>query len=515
MSVRPCITLREQGPSDPAFHRISIATRMPRLHTQFPWGFWCSGSWAAQQDISTPPSCCHHTTEKGSLDLQSPRSMSELLADRSPPVSAQPQSKRKQGGNAMSRRSCTWTQREPNHPVSQTGLGLARSTTTQARKLAVVGLALAGVLLTAPSTVFATATFMGLGYLDGGGSSSTGWDVSAAGDVVVGTSDSASGSRAFRWTALGGMEALGVLPGASSASEAHGVSDDGTVVIGGSTSTTTSEAFRWTSGGGMVGLGELPGGNHLSLAYGISGDGSAVVGYSGSSSAPSWGYEAFLWTSSTGMTGLGDLSGGSLHSEAWGVSADGSAVAGRGSGPGAQAFYWTSSGGMYGLGDLPGGATNSWAYGISDDGTTVVGGSYSNLGREAFRWTPTAGMAALGDLPGGTTDSAAYATSSDGSTVVGVGRISTGEAAFIWTQAGGLQELAQVLADGGTDLTGWSLTHAYGISSDGRSIVGVGINPSGNSEAWLATIPEPSTGILLAMGLAGLARPPRRGAAKP
>ena len=103
-------------------------------------------------------------------------------------------------------------------------------------------------------------------------------------------------------------------------------------------------------------------------------------------------------------------------------------------------------------------------------------------------------------------DSAAYATSSDGSIVVGVGRISTGEAAFIWTQAGGLQDLAQVLTASGTDLTGWSLTRAYGISGDGRSIVGVGINPSGNLEGWLATIPEPSTGLLLAMGLAGLAR---------
>ena len=435
---------------------------------------------------------------------------------RPPRLRAATGEKRKeQGGNAMSRRSCTWTQRELNQPVSQKGHRQAGCTITQARKLAVVGLALAGLVLTAPSNVFATTTFMGLGYLDGGGSSSTGWDVSASGSVVVGTSDSASGSQAFRWTALGGMEALGVLPGASTASEAHGVSDDGTVVIGGSTSTTTSEAFRWTSGDGMQGLGELPGGNHLSLAYGISGDGSAVVGYSGSSSAPFWGHEAFLWTSATGMTGLGDLSGGSVHSEAWGVSSDGSAVAGWGSGPGTQAFYWTPSGGMDGLGDLPGGATNSSAYGISDDGMAVVGGSYSNLGREAFRWTQTGGMVALGDLPGGTTDSAAYATSSDGSTVVGVGRISTGEAAFIWTQAGGLQELAQVLTDGGTDLTGWSLTRAYGISSDGRSIVGMGINPSGNSEAWLATIPEPSTGILLAMGLAGLARRSRRGAAAP
>jgi hypothetical protein len=56
----------------------------------------------------------------------------------------------------------------------------------------------------------------------------------------------------------------------------------------------------------------------------------------------------------------------------------------------------------------------------------------------------------------------------------------------------------------GLDLTGWTLDAAYGVSADGRTIVGYGSGPDG-AEAWMAVIPEPSTGLLLALGLVGLA----------
>jgi hypothetical protein len=49
-----------------------------------------------------------------------------------------------------------------------------------------------------------------------------------------------------------------------------------------------------------------------------------------------------------------------------------------------------------------------------------------------------------------------------------------------------------------------------GVSDDGRTIVGNGINPAGLSEPWLAHIPEPATFAIAAMsGLAFLHR--RRG----
>jgi hypothetical protein len=44
-----------------------------------------------------------------------------------------------------------------------------------------------------------------------------------------------------------------------------------------------------------------------------------------------------------------------------------------------------------------------------------------------------------------------------------------------------------------------------GISFDGQTIVGTGINPNGQTEAWFAVIPEPGTGLLVMTGLLGLA----------
>ncbi|MDH4240689.1 MAG: PEP-CTERM sorting domain-containing protein [Phycisphaerae bacterium] len=63
-----------------------------------------------------------------------------------------------------------------------------------------------------------------------------------------------------------------------------------------------------------------------------------------------------------------------------------------------------------------------------------------------------------------------------------------------------LQTLTVAKLDGGVDLTGRTLTEARGISEDGLTIVGHGNNPSGNTEVWMATIPEPSTLLLLGLG---------------
>jgi len=53
------------------------------------------------------------------------------------------------------------------------------------------------------------------------------------------------------------------------------------------------------------------------------------------------------------------------------------------------------------------------------------------------------------------------------------------------------------------DVPGASSTHAYGI--DGNNIVGYYIDGSGNSHGFLTTIPEPSTALLLCLGLMALA----------
>ena len=193
------------------------------------------------------------------------------------------------------------------------------------------------------------------------------------------------------------------------------------------------------------------------------------------------------------MVGLGDLVGGSFSSQAIAVTSDGSVIVGVGnSDSGDEAFRWTSGGGMIGLGDLPDGIFNSVANAVSADGSVVVGIGDGASGPEAFRWTSGGGMIGLGDLAGGIFESQAIDVSSDGSVVVGFGNTAIGQEAFIWDATNGMQNLRTVLVSVlGLDLTGWTLLDAFGISADGTTIVGAGINPDGFVEAYIAIIPGP------------------------
>jgi hypothetical protein len=63
----------------------------------------------------------------------------------------------------------------------------------------------------------------------------------------------------------------------------------------------------------------------------------------------------------------------------------------------------------------------------------------------------------------------------------------------------------------GGQLVGWQLLTATGISDDGLSIAGNGLNPNGDGEAWLVRLdhplstPEPPTTGLLALATAAIA----------
>ena len=133
-----------------------------------------------------------------------------------------------------------------------------------------------------------------------------------------------------------------------------------------------------------------------------------------------------------------------------------------------------------------------------------MGVSITDLGTEAFRWTAETGMLGLGVLSG-----TAHDVTADGTLIVG--RMSGSTEPFIWDASNGARNLQDVLArDFGLDLTGWVLRRVSAISDDGTVIVGEGVNPSGNSEAWMAIVPEPSTGGLAALGLLSLLRQVRR-----
>ena len=256
----------------------------------------------------------------------------------------------------------------------------------------------------------------------------------------------------------------------------------------------------------MVGLGYLPNANPAqfrSNAYGVSADGTTVIGESigyGSSTA-----NAFLWAEGSGMVSLREPG---LASKAYGTSPDGLVVVGNanvGGSSAGEAFRWTSANGIIGLGRLPGAQDDpSVARAVSADGWTIVGESTSsNAGgsnfREAFRWTPDDAMVGLGDLPGGEFHSLAKAISGDGSVIIGSGTTTSGAEAFIWTDAAGMRPLQDVLVDDlGLDLGGFTrLLDATGISADGLTIVGTGINVDGNTEAFIARIPEPTSALLM------------------
>jgi uncharacterized membrane protein len=125
----------------------------------------------------------------------------------------------------------------------------------------------------------------------------------------------------------------------------------------------------------------------------------------------------------------------------------------------------------------------------------VVGQSSSTNGFEAFTWTAGGGMVGLGSLPGNDFGSDALAVSADGSVVVGSSFVNDApiSEAFYWTESLGMVNLRDLLiANGATNLAGWTLHEAIAVSADGLTIVGSGHNPNGRNEGWIATIPEPS-----------------------
>jgi hypothetical protein len=133
------------------------------------------------------------------------------------------------------------------------------------------------------------------------------------------------------------------------------------------------------------------------------------------------------------------------------------------------------------------GETSSRALAVSDDGSTVVGFS----GFRAFRWTADSGMVELGELPGGSSSHWAVAVSENGSVIVGSCSAAGRRRAFIWDESNGMRELQSILVGLGIDLSGWTLEAATDVSADGRTIVGGGQNPNGQTEAWIAFLGDP------------------------
>jgi len=306
--------------------------------------------------------------------------------------------------------------------------------------------------------------------------------VSANGEMVVGS----SGSRGFRWTRAGGLRDLGAIPGGTY-SRAYGVSADGSVIVGmcGPSAPFNWEvAFRWTEAGGMIPLGGLPAGNRSS-AIGVSADGSTVVGSNGEYLRV---VRSFRWTAAGGMVDLGTVPGLSVGL-ATGVNADGSVVVGSCGvidWPTIAPFRWSASTGMQQL-PMPEWAETGVANVISSNGSTIVGYVYGHAVKHAVRWTGNG----LDDIGAAVPErySEAMGASGDGSVVVGEMDGEARVVAFMWTAELGMVDLNVYLPSQGVDLTGWSLELARDISSDGRTIIGRGMQGARRNVAWVVQLP--------------------------
>ena len=342
-----------------------------------------------------------------------------------------------------------------------------------------------------PMVTGEAAEFVPLGSLAGSAGSSVALDISADGSTVLGRSDSAEGQQLFRWNLETGFSIVPSFdPGPSfwPNFSARSISGDGSSVAGYAFTGTTLEALKWSADSGFLQLGILPSdgnGFEMSVAVDISGDGSSIVGYG---SAPNTSASAaLLWTASTGLASLGFLpqdqpDGFNVsQSFSYAISADGSTVVGSSSSTAHQdraseAFRWTQGEGMVPLGILPG-EIDSTATAVSVNGNVVVGTS----GLNAFLWTAAGGMQAIGQfVPTG--------VSADGNVVVGTSPF--GDLAVIWTPETAAQPLQTYLQEQlNVTLPGWqALYEVNGISADGSTIAGTGLNAAGLPEAFLATI---------------------------
>lgn len=142
----------------------------------------------------------------------------------------------------------------------------------------------------------------GLGELPNvnNGYSSAAKAVSADGATLVGAPDSYAGTRAFRWTAAGGLVGLGDLRSGNGGNRALAASGDGSIIVGSADiNGDTPAAFIWTEGAGMQRLvdvllarsANVPPGWKLEQATSISADGRWVAGWARNSTG---GFEAWV-----------------------------------------------------------------------------------------------------------------------------------------------------------------------------------------------------------------------------
>lgn len=263
------------------------------------------------------------------------------------------------------------------------------------------------------------------------------------------------------------------------------ISPDGGTVVGSfrmtAGATGTGNAFTWTSGGGMASIGDIgdppgsaPGPANDSVAYSVSSAGTYVVGQGTIpvtfSTFTFYRERPFVYDGSMSMFGS---TTGFENGTAWGISADGSLVVGEYNN---VAFYHDGTAMNFFVptgSDIP-----SRARAADSDGSTIVGQAYdASVGRSrAFSYDMSSGSLQLLGAFGTGGTSEAFAVNSDGSVVVGssANADNTGILAFKSTGAGPIVSLGDVTAPAAEIPGDGEGSRAYGVSSDGKVIVGHG-----------------------------------------
>ena len=319
--------------------------------------------------------------------------------------------------------------------------------------------------------------------------------------VVVGWSKVGSDDHAFAWDPANLMIDLGILDsgqGNPRRSRAYDINNSSTAV-GLSRGLPLDRAVVWpdVTAPPLDIIGTFPARDPFARAFGIN-DAGVIVGESQfAQDGSNDGIRGFK-TSDSGLIVLEDLPNGSPKSSANAINNNGDAVglSSTTNDDGFQvdrAVMWPDEDPMnpIDLGDLIGGQDFSVAEDVNDLGQ-VVGSSEAGSGIRAFSWTQETGMVAL-DIPDGRQTSQAWGINNLNQ-IVG----ESDEQAVLWDPIMGVLDLNVLLDASGN---GWDLDTAFDINNRGQ-IVGLGINPDGDSHAFLLNpIPEPSALAILGLSL--------------
>ncbi len=345
------------------------------------------------------------------------------------------------------------------------------------------------VLTTLSGVAFGQAFFQGLERHD------TLAGLSADGGTAVGWT---SQYQALIWRRGGGWEEFSA-PAGFQRVKFTGVSADGRYASGHAWGGTNGmqQAFRFEYGVGFQMLDDLgpPGDRVNASGDGISRDGSTVIGLARIDGV---GGRAVRWRSTTPEI-LHEPPAGAAGNSSWATNVDGSKVVVFQS---LHSHVWEEGGAFTTI--SPQNLAYALPNAMSDDGSVVAGGSY------AWRWTAVEGFQRLPEFNDGRGAWLVEDMNAEGTILAG-GRLPTNvragvHDAFYWTEATGTRYVHEVLQDYGVDMTGWTLTRVQGLSADGKTLIGEGLNPQGRLETWYAFIPQPlpAPGVVGVFGLAGV-----------